>query len=89
MSGHFWGQRAYIRCHPNRSTLKGAMKQKANVSHGTLKMDKMVRRGGRLTLCSSFNVVVVHGAVVMSIEKKSDEEAKKKQKKDIRKWAIL
>jgi hypothetical protein len=60
---------------------QGAIKQKAKVSHGKLKRDKMVRR--RLTLTSLFTVSVYspyqrgcHGKA--DGKKKSDGEAKKK-----------
>jgi hypothetical protein len=60
------------------------MMQKANVSHGKAKMDKMVRRRGLPCvhrLMSLYRGKVVRGGVLMSMErKKSDREAKKKQK---------
>jgi hypothetical protein len=64
---------------------EGAMMQKANVSHGKIKMDKMVRgrdlpwvRRSR----SLYRGRVVRGAVIMSMErKKSDQVGKKKQRR--------
>jgi hypothetical protein len=79
-------QRAYTRCHPNRSTKKkGAMMQKAMLVMVT-QDDKLVRR--RELPCvrhsrSLHKEQIVRGAVLMSMEKKSDEETKKKQRKRI------
>jgi hypothetical protein len=61
---------------------KGAMMQKANVSHGKTLMGKMVRRELPCVHRSRllYRVRVARGAVAMLLErKKSDGEAKKKQ----------
>jgi hypothetical protein len=73
-------------CHHIRSTKKKRSNDaKGNVSHGKLKMDKAVR--WRELPCvghsrSLYREQVVNGAILMSKEKKGDEEAKKKQRKE-------
>jgi hypothetical protein len=63
-----------------------AMTQKANVSHDRPKIDKIVR-GGELPCvrCSRplYRGQTVVSAMLMSMGKKSDEEAKKQQRKEI------
>jgi hypothetical protein len=58
MSVQAWCQRAYIRCHFNRPSKKkkGALMQKAIVSHGKTKMDHGEKE--RVTQRSSFKVVI-------------------------------
>jgi hypothetical protein len=60
-----------------------ALMQNANVNHGKANMDKVRRR--RLPcvrqLGEPYKGWIVHGAVILSMEGKSDGEAKKKRRK--------
>jgi hypothetical protein len=63
---------------------KGAMMQKVNVSHGKLKMDKMVRRRGLPCVRRSKSLHrerVVGGKCRCRLKEKRDEGAKKEQRK--------
>jgi hypothetical protein len=62
------------------------MIKEANVGHGKIKMDKIVRRIELPCVRHSRSLYrgrVVCGVVPMLIERKSDEEAKKKGKKEL------
>jgi hypothetical protein len=62
------------------------MLQKTNVSQGKTKMDKIVRRRGLpcvRRLRSLYSVQVVHDAVQMLLERKSDEEPQKSERKGL------
>jgi hypothetical protein len=77
----------------NQLRKKGVMMQKANVSHGQTKMNKVVRRR-EVTMRLSFKVVIYSASrswcgANIDGKKKSDEEAKKEQIKKLERKVIL
>jgi hypothetical protein len=65
------------------------MMQKVNVSHGMIKMDKMVKGGSEPVFVAQAGFIdgeFVRGAVLMPMERKekSDEEAKKSDRREKR-----
>jgi hypothetical protein len=59
------------------------MMQKANVSHGETKMDKMVRRGELPCVCrprTSYRGQVIRGVLLMSVERKKVVKKQRRSK---------